>query len=90
MVITPRASCTSYGNSRRVRVSLGSAATALTARRRLLNTIFPGGVESLSRKLVLTLREAADYSGLPLTSIRQLVKRNELPAIKCAMKSLCL
>ena len=61
---------------------LGSAATALTTRRRPLNTIFPGGVESLSRKLVLTRREAADYSGLPLASIRQPVKRNELPAIK--------
>lgn len=36
----------------------------------------------LRRKLFLTLREAAEYSGLPLSSIRRLLARNLLPAVK--------
>ena len=36
----------------------------------------------LRRKLFFTIREAAEYSGLPLCSIRRMVARNLLPAVK--------
>ena len=48
----------------------------------LLGQLLPSRIDTIRHKLFLNVQEAAEYSGLPLATIRRLIARNELPAAK--------